>query len=232
MKEVFTNKWIITTIVVSVLSMVAVGVNSHYSSPTPTPKKIEKVHPAPIKKSDNTVDPKSLYPAVVWLKSSNGSFGSGSIISPEGHILTAAHVADLFKRVPANVITGDGKKYTAKVVKVSTKCDLAIFKIVEQGTFPYISFANKPVKVGDPLTIIGYSGGQLRSKHVTYLRTEQAQTGWGLDDMLMSPGIAPGDSGGPIVNSAGLQVGVGVAVNVNSKESIGVSIGQCRDLMK
>lgn len=170
---------------------------------------------------------------VVQLSALDKSFGSGSIVSEDGYIITAAHVAELFKNnKPMFIHTTDGRTLTGHVVAVSKKCDVAIVKADNATDLPVLPISGAPIRVGEPLTIWGYSGGRLAPKYVKFEGYINAYGSFGKDDMLLSTGIQPGDSGGPIVNSDGVQVGLGVAKDLKANKSMGVSIGHCDSLIQ
>ena len=67
--------------------------------------------------------------------------GSGFLISPDGFAVTNYHVVDHSKSV--QVTTDDGKIYTAKVIGIDQKTDLALIKIEGKTDFPYVKFADR-----------------------------------------------------------------------------------------
>ncbi|MCX7844447.1 MAG: S1C family serine protease [Candidatus Bipolaricaulota bacterium] len=69
-------------------------------------------------------------PAVVWIQvetRQGTAFGSGAFVSPDGYILTAAHVIEDAIRI--TVIVEEQREYRASLVSVDHKADVAVLKI-------------------------------------------------------------------------------------------------------
>src|SRR5262249_27620203 len=73
--------------------------------------------------------------------------GSGFFISPDGFAVTNNHVVD--KATQVQVTTDDGKTYTAKVIGVDQRTDLALIKVEGGNNFPSVKLAERPPRVGD-----------------------------------------------------------------------------------
>ena len=175
---------------------------------------------------------KDLKESVVQIKNDRGNFGSGAIISSDGYILTAAHVASLFKRSTANIYTVSGKHYTAKVISINEDNDSAIMKIQQAVDLPFLYLSKDLMHKGDNLYIYGFGGGPFAVKKTTFKKYVSARGSFGEDDMLFGPGIMPGDSGGPLLNSNGEIVGIGVAKILDNGNGLGVSIGHASSMLR
>ena len=81
------------------------------------------------------------------------SQGSGFFISADGYIVTNNHVVDNGAEV--DVVTQGGKTYTAKVIGTDPKTDLALLKINDGTSFPYVELASQPPRVGDWVIAVG-----------------------------------------------------------------------------
>jgi S1-C subfamily serine protease len=69
-------------------------------------------------------------PAVAWIQAETAEgtkAGTGAIISPDGYILTAAHVIEGATRI--RVLVDETEEYGASVVSTDAKADVAILKI-------------------------------------------------------------------------------------------------------
>ena len=66
--------------------------------------------------------------------------GSGFFISADGYIVTNNHVVDHATEV--TVTTSDGKTLDAKVIGTDPKTDLALLKVKDEGSYPFVSFAS------------------------------------------------------------------------------------------
>ena len=80
--------------------------------------------------------------------------GSGFFISESGHIVTNNHVID--NAVEIEVITDDGESLEAELVGTDAETDLAVLKVKETGTYPYVDFgSSKALRRGDWVVAVG-----------------------------------------------------------------------------
>ena len=100
-------------------------------------------------------------PAVVTVDTDKSN-GSGTIISPDGMVLTNAHVVSAGGTV--NIILSDGRKLVADVVGFGEEgLDLAVVKIRGQNNLPTIPLARPgSVKVGQQAFAIGNPFGRFQ----------------------------------------------------------------------
>ncbi|WP_338286631.1 trypsin-like peptidase domain-containing protein [Luteolibacter sp. LG18] len=137
--------------------------------------------------------------------------GSGTIVSEDGLILTAAHVVDGADTV--DVVFPDGKKVTAKILGCDFDHDLALAKITEPGRYPFVELGeSETLKVGDDVAALGHSGGfdPNRPAPVRYGRIFKVDPG----KLLRSDCIlVGGDSGGPLFDLDGKLIGVHTSVS-------------------
>src|SRR5215203_7178783 len=73
--------------------------------------------------------------------------GSGFLISADGYVVTNNHVVDGAKTV--QVTTDDGRTLDAKVIGADSKTDVALLKVTEGGSFPFVRLAKASPRVGD-----------------------------------------------------------------------------------
>lgn len=164
--------------------------------------------------------------------------GSGFIVSSDGMILTNKHVVsepDTFYQV----ITSEGKKYSAIVLAKDPLQDLAIMKITtstKQGeniNLPVVRFGNSDsAVVGQTAIAIGNALGEFSNSVsvgvISGLSRSITASGGGisedLDDIFQTDAaINKGNSGGPLLNLKGEVIGVNVAV-AEGAQSIGFAI--------
>ncbi|MBF2096852.1 MAG: trypsin-like peptidase domain-containing protein [Gloeomargaritaceae cyanobacterium C42_A2020_066] len=157
-------------------------------------------------------------PAVVTIQAGNGA-GSGSLISPEGLVLTNQHVVGAAGRV--RVATADGRQYTGRVIGVDRRNDLALVRLENTAgeRFPVIPLANASgIQVGQRVFAIGSPFG-LRGTLTTGILSRITPEG----DLQTDAAINPGNSGGPLLNSRGELIGVNKAIlSVNGQGNIGI----------
>ncbi len=142
--------------------------------------------------------------------SAKGS-GSGAVISPSGHIATAAHVIKGCSYI--EVVTPTGT-FPATVLNCDDLNDVALLK-VDQAFATYIPVGrSSEVRLGQSVATIGFPniGIQGHSPKVTQGMIS-GENGIQNDIRLwqISVPIQPGNSGGPLLDDKGRMVGVVVA---------------------
>ncbi|MBP5226223.1 MAG: trypsin-like peptidase domain-containing protein [Kiritimatiellae bacterium] len=154
-----------------------------------------------------------VYKAVETGKNKKGvASGSGVLISPEGELLTNFHVID--KATEIRCLLTDGSAYTATVVGSDKDLDVALLRLVrpkDAPALPYATLSSKGVAIGDVVLAMGAPWGLARSVSMgiiscadRYLDGAGAYTLWYQTDAA----ISPGNSGGPLVNTAGEVIGL------------------------
>ncbi len=158
-------------------------------------------------------------PAVVTIRAGNGN-GSGSIISPDGLVLTGEHVVSGFRTV--QVITQTGARYTARVIATDRQRDLALLRLENvQGRLPTLPLANRDgIQVGQRVFAIGSPFG-LSGTYTTGILSRIAPNG----DLQTDAAINPGNSGGPLLNSRGELIGVNRAILSPGSSGGNIGIG-------
>ena len=133
-------------------------------------------------------------------------YGTGFLVSVEGHYLTNNHVV-----ASCDFVTVDGLK--AAVLAQDASFDLALIFAEGPRSNEPAKFAEKPARLNSDVTVIGYplpeilGGLNVTRGAVTSLK------GIGGDGVRMqiSAPVQPGNSGGPVINSSGLVVGIVVS---------------------
>jgi len=138
--------------------------------------------------------------------------GSGVVISADGELLTNYHVVDKATEIRCQL--SDGSAYTAKTVGSDKDLDVALLKLDLPADAPPLSKAelsDKQVSVGDVVLAMGAPWGLARSVTMgiisctdRYLEGHGQYTLWYQTDAA----IAPGNSGGPLVDTDGKVVGL------------------------
>ena len=172
--------------------------------------------------------------------------GSGSIITPDGYILTNNHVVEGATKL--TVALPDGRTYPGKLIGREGKTnDMAIVKIdPKQGeTLPTIPIGDSSkLEVGDAVVAIGNALGLEGGPTVTagivgaIGRSIEEPGGAQLTDLIQTDAaINPGNSGGPLLNLRGELIGMNTAAPVDpnsggAAQGIGfaISINQIRPL--
>jgi serine protease Do len=143
--------------------------------------------------------------ATVAIEIKDGS-GSGVIISADGLVLTAAHVATAVKK-NVTVVMEDGRKLKARTLGLVADNDAAMIQIIEPGPFPFVEIDRaETTRLGDWVFSLGHSGGfdKARGSVVRLGRLVRvAGSTFQSDCMLIG-----GDSGGPLFDLSGKLIGI------------------------
>ncbi|GAA2706305.1 hypothetical protein GCM10010429_16810 [Micromonospora olivasterospora] len=143
------------------------------------------------------------------------SEGSGFIVSAEGHVVTNDHVV-AGGTGKATVVFNDGSTAPASVVGQDPESDIAVIKVARNGLRPVEFGDSEALAVGDPVLAIGSPlslTNTVTAGIVSALdRTMQAGEPGGptryYAAIQTDAAVNHGNSGGPLVDSAGRVIGV------------------------
>lgn len=138
--------------------------------------------------------------------------GSGFIVSPDGVVLTTAHVVDNADQVTVRLT--DKREFKAEVVAVDPQSDVAVLQI-DAHDLPFVKLAETAkVHVGEPVLSIG-SPDSYQNTVTTGILSATSRTlpdGQAFPFLQTDVAVNPDNSGGPIFNRAGEVIGIGVQI--------------------
>jgi serine protease Do len=157
--------------------------------------------------------------------------GSGVIITADGYVLTAAHVAGDKDR-DAVVILNDGTRLAARTLGLNRDKDAGLLKIKENrlGPLPYATIGrSSDLQVGQWCIASGHPGGWKpeRGAVIRVGRVLKLSKGRGDQDahtLFSDCALIGGDSGGPLFTLEGRLIGIHSRIGTDVEDNMHVPI--------
>ena len=179
-------------------------------------------------------------PAITQLKVEAGRTGSGSgvIFRSDGEVLTNAHVVEGATSVI--VVLSNGRELRGQVVGTDADTDVAVVKI-EGGPFPTaelgsaadLKVGQQAIAIGSPLALSGgpsVTVGVVSALHRSVRTRNSTRI---LIDMVQTDApIAPGSSGGALLDAGGRVIGITTAVALSDTGNDGFGFATTIDMAR
>jgi serine protease Do len=153
--------------------------------------------------------------SVVQVQSRGRGSGAGVIWDADGHVLTNHHVvAGGVRGRKVRVILHDGRALDAEVLKRGRDLDLALLRI-EDGDLPAARVGDsEELRVGELVYAIGHPWGRLGAVTAGIVSGlgEVRGPGGRARYVQSDVALAPGNSGGPLLNARGEVVGINAMI--------------------
>lgn len=160
--------------------------------------------------------------------------GSGVIITRDGYILTAAHVAGGPGRT-ARIVMSDGTRVRAKTLGMNRSKDAGLVKIVDQSrdSWPYATLGRSvDLKIGQWCIGAGHPGGW-QPERGTVIRVGRIQrlspNRQNAHTLFTDCALIGGDSGGPLFTLDGKLIGIHSRIGTEVTDNMHVPIDVFKD---
>lgn len=173
----------------------------------------------PIPGTPNASKPAQLNPSKP--QESDRGVGSGFIIDSSGMILTNAHVVEGATTI--YVTLTDKREFKAKLLGLDKRTDIAVVKI-DARDLPRLPLGDSSkVRVGEWVLAIGSPFGLENTVTAGIVSAKSRDTGDYLPFIQTDVAVNPGNSGGPLLNTAGQVVGINSQIFSRSGGYMGIS---------
>ena len=147
--------------------------------------------------------------------------GSGFILTPDGFVMTNAHVVEDASEVLVTLT--DKREFKARIVGTDKRTDVAVVKIDATG-LPAVKVGDiAKLRVGEWVMAIGSPFGLENTVTAGIVSAKQRDTGDYLPFIQTDVAINPGNSGGPLINMRGEVVGINSQIYSRSGGFMGIS---------
>lgn len=165
--------------------------------------------------------PKQVQPNPGKPQEADRGVGSGFIIESNGLILTNAHVVEGATTI--YVTLTDKREFKAKLLGMDKRTDVAVVKI-EARDLPRLPLGDSSkVRVGEWVLAIGSPFGLENTVTAGIVSAKSRDTGDYLPFIQTDVAVNPGNSGGPLLNTAGQVIGINSQIFSRSGGYMGIS---------
>ena len=173
--------------------------------------------------------------------------GSGMVLTPSGTVLTNNHVISGATTIRV-VVPNTGHSYKATVVGYDKSGDVGVLRLEGASNLRTISVAKGTPSVGQAVRAVGNAGGTgsltsakgvVTGLNRSIVASDEQSAPERLTGLIeTNAGVQPGDSGGPLLDSAGRVVGMDTAASAssafaaNSSDAYAIPIGKALTIVK
>ncbi len=171
-----------------------------------------------------------LMPSLVIVRGHRFGAGSGIVWDANGLILTNNHCVG--RHTPI-VVLQDDREYESKLVARDPDVDLALLSINATGLTPLKPASVSP-RVGELVFAFGHPWGQRNTVTrgiVSALVSAQNRRGEELPVIRSDVPLAPGNSGGPLVNAGGQLIGINAMI-IGGDQSVSIATSVINNFIK
>ena len=154
-------------------------------------------------------------------KEADRGVGSGFIIDSNGFILTNAHVVEGAEKI--YVTMTDKREFNAKLLGADKRTDVALLKIDATGLPKLPLGDSSKLRVGEWVLAIGSPFGLENTVTAGIVSAKSRDTGDYLPFIQTDVAVNPGNSGGPLLNTAGQVIGINSQIFSRSGGYMGIS---------
>ena len=154
------------------------------------------------------------------------SQGSGVVITKDGYVLTAAHVAGK-PNLEATVVFHNGRRYRAKTLGMNRNVDAGLLKITDEPAegWPCATMGeSQKLAEGQWCVAAGHPGGW-QEKRGTVIRVGRV-LGMFPGTIVTDCSLIGGDSGGPLFDLSGRLVGIHSRIGADVTENMHVPVDE------
>lgn len=176
---------------------------------------------------DELVDKIRQFMVVIY----SGRHGAGAgILADEGLVLTNAHVVRNNRKL--RIVLDDDREYEGQLIAQNPEIDLALLRIPKNG-YPTAAFSPNLPRPGEIVFAFGHPWGMRNIltagvlSSITSAKTPKRQVTLLRSDLQ----LAPGNSGGPLLNAAGEVVGLNAMI-FGGDQSLAIAVTEIRTFME
>jgi|GEM_PF-848909 len=154
-------------------------------------------------------DAEQVLGATVVVRTPDG-VGSAVSVSPDGYLLTAAHVVSGYEKKGVTVVPRGGKELRATVVRYDESSDVALLKLDAGGptVAACLALSQTAAKAGEEVYVVGAPAGEELSFSMSRGILSGRRHLYGNEYLQTDASINPGNSGGPLLSETAGVLGI------------------------